>query len=123
MMNKSTVWNMLNQNVPDLVEGLSIDDIMKICGIIDANSFRIDKHGTRGVFLATSMVSKVEKILKGSLDSIPSPSPSVKIQIVGGKVYMRCKGKTLVCIFVFKSLLTSPSNVLPYYLKHDLSFH
>ena len=48
---------MLNQNVPDLVEGLSIDDIMKICGIIDANSFRIDKHGTRGVFLATSMVS------------------------------------------------------------------
>jgi hypothetical protein len=25
---------------------------------------------------------KVEKILKGSLDSIPSPSPSVKIQIM-----------------------------------------
>ena len=29
---------------------------------------------------------KVEKILKGNLDSIPSPSPSVKIQILGGKV-------------------------------------
>ena len=29
---------------------------------------------------------KVEKILKGSLHSIPSPSPSVKIQIMGGKV-------------------------------------
>ena len=29
---------------------------------------------------------KVEKILKGSLDSIPSPSPFVKIQITGGKV-------------------------------------
>ena len=29
---------------------------------------------------------KVEKILKGSLDSIPSPSPSMKIQIMGGKV-------------------------------------
>ena len=28
---------------------------------------------------------KVEKILKGSLDSIPLPSPSVKIQIMGGK--------------------------------------
>ena len=28
---------------------------------------------------------KVEKILKGSLDSIPSPSHSVKIQIMGGK--------------------------------------
>ena len=33
--------------------------------------------------------SKVEKILKGSLDSIPSPSPSVKIQIMGGKCYLR----------------------------------
>ena len=31
-------------------------------------------------------LSKVEKILKGSLDSIPSPS--VKIQIIGGKVYL-----------------------------------
>ena len=29
---------------------------------------------------------KVEKILKGSLDSPPSPLPSVKIQIMGGKV-------------------------------------
>ena len=32
---------------------------------------------------------KVEKILEDSLDSIPSPSPSVKIQIIGGKVYLR----------------------------------
>ena len=38
---------------------------------------------------------KVEKILKGSMDSILSPSPSVKIQIMGGKVCLRCKGKTL----------------------------
>ena len=30
--------------------------------------------------------SKVETILKGSLDSITSPSPSEKIQIMGGKV-------------------------------------
>ena len=41
---------------------------------------------------------KVEKILKGSLDSIPSPSPSAKIQIMGGKVCFRCKGKTLLAI-------------------------
>ena len=34
-------------------------------------------------------VCKVEKILKGSLDSIPLPSPSMKIQIIGGKVYLR----------------------------------
>ena len=39
---------------------------------------------------------KVEKILKGSLDSIPPPSPSVKIQIMGGKVCLRYKGKTLL---------------------------
>ena len=32
------------------------------------------------------LIGKVEKILKGSLDSIPSPSPSVKIQITVGKV-------------------------------------
>ena len=32
---------------------------------------------------------KVEKILKGSLDSISSPLPSVKIKIIGGKVYLR----------------------------------
>ena len=60
----------------------------------------------------------VENILKGSLDSIPSPSPSVKIWIMGGKVCLMYKGKTLLGdvnkLFVFKSLLTSPSNVLPY---------
>ena len=42
---------------------------------------------------------KVEKILKGGLDLIPSPSPSVKIEILGGKVCLRCsKGKTLLDI-------------------------
>ena len=54
---------------------------------------------------------KVEKIFKGSLDSIPSPSPLMKIQIMGGKVCLRCKGKTLPGV-VFKSLLTMPGNVL-----------
>ena len=38
--------------------------------------------------------NKVEKILKGSLDLIPLPSPSMKIQIMDGKVCLRCKGKT-----------------------------
>ena len=36
---------------------------------------------------------KVKYILKGSLDSIPSPS--VKIQIMGGKVCLMCKGKII----------------------------
>ena len=52
-----------------------------------------------------SALVKVEKILKGSLDLIPSPSPSVKIQIMGGKVCLRFKGKTLLGVvnklFVF----------------------
>ena len=64
---------------------------------------------------------KVEKILKGSLDSIPSPLPLVKIQIMGGKICFRCKGKTLLCVvnklLKTKSLLTSPSDVVPFYLK------
>ena len=64
---------------------------------------------------------KVEKILKGSLDLIPSPSLLVKIQIMGGKVSLRCKDKTLLGVvnklMKTKSLLTLPSNVLPYYLK------
>ena len=63
---------------------------------------------------------KVENILKDSLYSIPSPLPSVKIQNMGGKVCLRCKGKTLLGIvnnfWEQKDLLTSPSNVLPYYL-------
>ena len=64
---------------------------------------------------------KVEKILKGSLHSMPSPSPLVKIQIMGGKVCLRCKGKTLLGVVYkllkTKSLLTMPSNVLPFHLK------
>jgi hypothetical protein len=49
---------------------------------------------------------KVEKILKGSLVSNPSPSPSVKLQIMGGKVCLRFKGKTLLGV-VNKLLKTS----------------
>ena len=58
--------------------------------------------------------SKGEMILKGSLDLILSPL--VKIQTMG---------KTLLGIvnklFVFKSLLTIPSNVLPLHFKQ--TFH
>ena len=39
---------------------------------------------------------KIEKIKEDSLDSISSPSPSVEIQIMGGKVGLSCKGKTLL---------------------------
>ena len=50
-------------------------------------------------------VDKIEKNLKGSLDWFPSPS--VKIQIMGGKVRLRCKGKTLLGIV--KKLLKTKS--------------
>ena len=35
-----------------------------------------------------TVCSKVEKIQEDSLDSIPSPSPSVKIQIIGGETLL-----------------------------------
>ena len=77
--------------------------------------------------LRNQFSSKVEQILKGSLDSIQSPSPSMKIQIMGGKVFLRCKGILLGIVSKLlktKSLLTSPSNVLPYYFPaNNLNFH
>ena len=39
---------------------------------------------------------KVEIFLKGSLYLLPSPSPSVKIQIMSWKVCLSCKGKTML---------------------------
>ena len=36
-----------------------------------------------------SWQDKVEKTKEDNLDSIPSPLPSMKIQIIGGKVYLR----------------------------------
>ena len=47
-----------------------------------------DKCQTVANQLGNKKVCKVEKILEGSLDSIPSPSPSVKSQIIGVKVYL-----------------------------------
>ena len=70
-------------------------------------------------------IIKVEKVLKGSLDLISSPSPSVKIQIIGGKVCLRCKGKIWLGLvnklLKTKSLLTTLSNVLPLNLKQTFS--
>ena len=88
------------------------------CTMVQKLKFRFETNHKPITFRFSN---KVEKILKGSLDSIPSPSPSVKIQIMGGKVCLKCKSKTLLDLvnklLKIKSLLTSPSNVLPYYLK------
>ena len=46
-------------------------------------------------FTFNTFIFKIEKILKGSPDSL---SPSEKIQIMGMKVCLRCKGKTLLVV-------------------------
>ena len=73
---------------------------------------------------------KVEKIWKGSLDLIPSPSPSVKIQIMGGKVSLRCKGKTGGCQQTFENkkfvdITQQCFALLPQgnFPAHNLNFH
>ena len=73
----------------------------------------LGKIDTMGSIILWKIFNKVEKILKGSLDLISSPS--VKIQIMGGKVCLRCKGKTLLGVvnklLLTKSLFTSPSKL------------
>ena len=54
---------------------------------------------------------KVENIQEGSLDLIPSPSPTVKIQIMGGKV---CLARSQQC-FAFTPQANFPA--------HNLNFH
>ena len=65
---------------------------------------------------AGKFLSKVENILKVSRDSIPSPSPSVEIQIMGGKICLRCNSKTLLGVV---------NNVLPQvnFPTNNLNFH
>jgi hypothetical protein len=69
----------------------------------------------------SSLKCKVENILKGSLDSIPSPSPSKKIQIMSRKVGLRCKGKTLLAVvnklLKIKMFVDITQQCQPYYLK------
>jgi hypothetical protein len=91
---------------------------------VQFNSRKNDSSCKEGEYLklfyrTIEILHKVENILKGSL--FPSPSPLVNIQIMGGKVCLMCKGKTLLGIvnklLKTKSLLTSSSNILPNYLK------
>ena len=72
----------------------------------------------------TCSSGKLEKILKGSLDSIPSPSLTVKIQIMG----LRCKIKTLLGIFKNKKFVDPAMFCLITWSKiycqcNDLNFH
>ena len=60
-------------------------------------------------------IGKVEKILKGSLELIPSPSPSVKIQIMA-ETLLEVERQNIAgwCQQTF----WTPSNGLPLHLKH-----
>ena len=74
---------------------------------------------------------KVEKILKGSLDSILSPSPSVKIQIIGGKIFLGYKGETLLDVvnkLLKKRFVDNTQQCFAFmsqanFLAHNLNFY
>ena len=72
-------------------------------------------------------VVKVEKILKGSLDLMQSPS--VKIQIIAGKIHLRCKGKTLLGVVnKLQKFLDNPQQCFAFtpqanFPAHNLNFH
>ena len=67
---------------------------------------------------------KIEKVLKGSLDLIPSPSTSMKIQIMGKKVCLAlckqtCENKKFVDITQQCFALLPKVN----YSTNNLNFH
>ena len=68
--------------------------------------------------------SEVEKILKGSLDLISSPSPSVKIQIMGSKVCLRHKGQKQNIVYKLLNTKQHPVMFCLYtFLVYNLNFH
>ena len=60
-----------------------------ICKICKKYFWLFATHSFTNFQTCFPLIFKVEKIFKGGLDSIPSPSPSVKIQIMSRKVYLR----------------------------------
>ena len=68
---------------------------------------------------------KVRKILKDSLDLIQSPS--VKIQIIDGKICLRCKGKALLvgCQQTIVDIIQKFFALLPQvnFPANNLNFH
>ena len=66
---KKKNYNIANKKQPPIIPGVKV---------------KAEEKGKQIIF-----VIKVERILEDSLDSIPLPSPSVKIHNIGGKVYLR----------------------------------
>ena len=53
----SYALDVLTRFTPSLVADLNIESLYKILSIMDLNSFRIDKNGSKGLFLASSMLN------------------------------------------------------------------
>ena len=75
--------------IKDLGKNFTITTIFAYFYEVNTKCYSYKKHKK----FMNSKTHKVEKILKGSLDSIPSPSPSVKSQIMGGKFAWGVKAK------------------------------
>ena len=72
------------------------------------------------------LAGKVEKILEGCLDLIPSPLPSLKIQIMGGKIRKsgaripNPEGQKKILSFFFFSFSNSPYKLHIFVFNHFL---
>ena len=60
------------------------------------HGLKLKKYTKNTESLNYGFFHKVKKIQEECLDLISSPSPSAKIQIIGGKIWLRCKGITLL---------------------------
>ena len=75
-------WSFLGMKKKSFLENLpDLWPVAKNKSIVILNTYMYIFHQ----FIGRGAAIKVENILKGSLFSIPSPSPSVKIQIMAGK--------------------------------------
>ena len=116
----SQEWT-LSRGVPDIRLG--------IVGSLSSGKSALVHRYLTGTSFASPILSKMpfsetiyfneEKILKGSLDLIPSPSPSVEIQIIDQKFYFWGNEATN---FLFSKVCWQRPVVLPLHLKQTFPF-
>ena len=81
----------------------------------------ITLHTVGNMFGTIHILCKVEKILKGNLDLIPSHSSSVKIQIMGRKVCLRHKNWALPKNFLYSKVCWQHPPMFCLYTSSKLS--
>ena len=75
-------------------------------------------------YFRANVLNWVDEILKGSLDSIPSPSPLVKTQIIGRNTFARAvKAKHCWSTNFWKQNVCWPSTQQVNFPANDLNFH